>query len=108
MELDHYHRGGTEVRRREVPDKSFEGKMSARGQVVIPQPLREWAELREGSRLTFSPQADGSILMRRHTPEDGRFNKLRGAWRQDTETVQQRLREVRRPSLDLLPPEGSE
>ena len=100
-------RGGA-VRRRKVPDESFEGKLSARGQVVIPQPLREWAELREGTLLTFTPQPDGSILMRRHAPEDGRFSKLRGAWRQDTDTVEQRLREVRRPSLDLLPPESSE
>ncbi len=99
---------GVAVRRGKVPGESFEGKLSARGQVVIPQPLREWAELREGTRLTFMPQPDGSILIRRHAPDDSRFSKLRGAWQQDAHTVRERLREVRHPSLDLLPPEGSE
>lgn len=70
---------GVAVRRGRVPDQSFEAKLSARGQVVIPQPLREWAKLHGGTMLTFTPQPDGSILIRRSTPENGRFSKLRGA-----------------------------
>lgn len=97
---------GAAVRRGRIPDESFEGKLSARGQVVIPQPLREWAELREGALLTFSPQSDGSILIRRRAPDSSRFSKLRGAWQDDATTVRGRLTEVRRPALELLPPEG--
>lgn len=99
---------GVAVRRDRIPDESFQGKLSSRGQVVIPQPLREWAELREGTLLTFTPQSDGSILIRRRAPERRSFSKLRGAWRDDAAAVRERLKEVRRPSLELLPPEGDE
>lgn len=99
---------GVAVGRGRIPDESFEGKLSARGQVVIPQPLREWAELREGTLLTFTPQPDGSILIRRRAPESRRFSKLRGAWQDDAATVRERLKEVRHPSLETLSPEGNE
>lgn len=50
--------------RGQMPGEAFHGKLSARGQVVIPQALREWAELREGTLLTFNPQPDGSTAER--------------------------------------------
>jgi hypothetical protein len=58
--------------------------------------------------LTFTPQPDGSILIRRSTPENGRFSKLRGAWRDDVAIIRGRLKEVRHPSLDILSAEGDE
>ena len=75
---------------------------------MIPQPLREWAELREGTRLTFTPQPDGSIVIRRMAPDTTRFGKLRGAWQDEATTVAERLEDVRHPSWKPLPSEGED
>ena len=99
---------GVVVKRGTLPDESFVGKLSARGQVVIPQPLREWAELREGTLLVFTPQSDGAILVRSLAPDSTSFSKLRGAWHDIAPSVRERLREVGHPSLERLPPEGKE
>lgn len=99
---------GVAVKPGKAPKESFQGRLSARGQVVIPQALREWAELREGTLLVFQPQPDGSILMRRSAPESVRFHKLRGAWADNAPEVRKRLQAVRQPGLELLTREPAE
>ena len=99
---------GFAVNHDKTPAESFLGKLSARGQVVIPQALREWAELREGTQLIFSAGPDRSILIRRGAPDTTRFEKLRGAWNDSASAVRERLEAVRQPTLEVLPPEPEE
>ncbi len=93
--------GGAAVKPGKEPQGRFRGKLSSRGQVVIPQVLRQWAELREGTPLEFVPQSDGSILIRRGVPETD-FRRLRGAWHSDARAISERLRTLREPSLEAL------
>ena len=85
------------MRQAKVSVESFEGKISARGQVVIPHPLREWAQLREGTPLILIPHPDGSILIRRRDSGNTRIGKLRGAWQDDAALIRERLTRVRHP-----------
>ena len=52
------------MRRRRVPEGEFHGRLSSRGQIVIPQALREWAELGDGTTIIFRPLQDGSIVLK--------------------------------------------
>ena len=51
-----------------VVERLFRVKVSAKGQVVIPKPLREAFHFHEGETVLLTP-TEGGILMR-HQPEE--------------------------------------
>lgn len=53
---------------RSIIEKLFEVKMSTKGQVVIPKPLREAFHFREGETVLMIPVKEG-ILMRHSSPK---------------------------------------
>jgi AbrB family looped-hinge helix DNA binding protein len=60
---------------------TYQGTVGERGQVTIPQPLRDRLGLRKGTKLSFTLTAEGITLQRQPTAPDpvwkvfGRLNK---------------------------------
>lgn len=85
-----------------MPQKPQRGRLSSKGQVVIPRALRQWAELRTGDDLVFTAQSDGTIRIERASTGPSPFSKFREAWRASGVTMQQ-VRAMRRPEMDTAP-----
>ena len=54
--------------------------VTAKGQVTIPKPVRDFLGIVPGSRVDFRRAADGSVVLARadKTQPASRFSKLRG------------------------------
>ena len=64
-------------------------KMTAKGQVTIPKPLRDYLGVKPGSEVTFEIAQDGRIYLKAHgaTPKS-RFAALRGSLKTSMTTDQ--------------------
>jgi len=58
----------------------YHAKVTSKGQITLPAPLRAKLKLAPGSRVDFVEQPDGSFLMRRKT---GDIRELRGILKYD-------------------------
>lgn len=94
----------TAAMRRPEPRGPQRGRLSSKGQVVIPKSLRDWAGLRHGDEVAFQAQPDGSIRIERPQPDASPFARFRGAWR-DKGVTAAAIRAMRRPEMDI-PPES--
>ena len=57
-------------------------KVTSKGQVTIPKPIRDHLGIVPGSEVTFRGAADGSIVVEKadtSDPEPSRFAKARGS-----------------------------
>ena len=54
-------------------------RLTAKGQVTIPKPIREYLGLRPGSEVEFVPGQDGQIVVRSKVKRPkSRFDAIRG------------------------------
>ena len=55
-------------------------KVTQKGQVTIPKPIRDHLGIGPGSAVEFTRSTDGSVVIARvvDTPPKGRFSDLRG------------------------------
>lgn len=68
------------------------GRVTTKGQVTIPKPIREELGLQPGDEVTFE-ETDEGIVIRKDVGEN-RFEKWRGAATTD-QTVTERMDELR-------------
>lgn len=68
------------------------GRVTTKGQVTIPKPIREELGLQPGDEVTFE-ETDAGIVIRKAVSEN-RFEKWRGAAATDR-TVEERMEELR-------------
>lgn len=66
--------------RNNVEKKMFEVKITSKGQMVIPKPLREKYSLKEGSRVKIIATRDGMLIKSHH---EGPWIGLRGMMKKD-------------------------
>ncbi len=65
-------------------------KVTSKGQVTIPKPLRDKMGLRPGDEVEFE-ETDEGVLLRKEVPED-RFERWRGAGTRSWRDVHQEIR----------------
>jgi AbrB family looped-hinge helix DNA binding protein len=81
---------------REVPEKRiFEVKITSKGQMVIPKPLREKYNLMEGSRVKIIATRDGLLIKPRlEAPWIGLRGMMRRDWKD--KSLDQLIEEAKR------------
>lgn len=72
-------------------------KVTRKGQVTIPKPVREELGIRPGDEVTFE-ETDAGFVIRKEVPED-RFERWRGVADADR-TVAERMADLRRRRED--------
>lgn len=68
------------------------GRVTTKGQVTIPKPIREELGLQPGDEVTFEETDDGFVI--RKAVSETRFEKWRGAADTD-QSVEERMDELR-------------
>ena len=79
----------------------FKAKVSSKGQVVIPKPIREALNLNECDELLLIPTKDG-IFMKHPSNEAGRLRGLLKGLDVDVEECEAILSEARRSLANII------
>lgn len=66
-------------------------KVTSKGQVTIPKPVRDRLNLKPGSAVDFELAPDGQVMLKKAgkkpaAPAKGRFDRIRGSLKSDLTT----------------------
>ncbi len=81
--------------------QSYRGKVSSKGQVVIPAAIRKRLKLRAGTEVRIS-ENDGRLIIERQRKSFDAIRQLRGILRAQTESVLEKMEEDRKREIGRL------